>query len=287
MSSGAHGHVDDTAGPNVDGAGVKFLVGVLLGSDVRGRSAKARDHVGIRLPGHAEALAVAEIGNLQGAARGEQQILGLEVAVGNAHLVEVLDTPHHLLEEAVGLLDLQLAARQDESVQVAASTELHDLAVVALGVLEQVEGVDDVGVAQGRRDAELGRKALAVLLLRLVRPSAELLDCEQLLAAAANLFVRYPDDAKGASADDFLALAVLLHQGRGGVGPALLVDELFFFLTKRVDPVGDERKVVLWRGFLFLSDDAPPHVGQLLLSSAGSQEVLMSALGFGDGGEAT
>lgn len=285
MPSGPHRHVDNTASPDIHGSGVKLLVGILFGRNVGGRAAKARDHVGIRLPGHAEALAVAKVGDFQGAASGEQQVLGLEVAVGNAHLVEVLDAPHHLLEEAVGLLNLQLAARQDESVQIAASTKLHDLAKVALGVLEQIKGVDDVGVAQGGGDAELGREALAVLLLRLVGPSAEFLDGEELLAAGAHLLVRYPDDAKGATADDFLAFAILFHQRR--ILGSLLVDCVLLLLAQRIDPVGDEREIAVRRGLLFLSDDASPHVGQLLLPSAGSQVVLMAARDVGEENEAT
>ena len=109
MAAGPHRHVDDAAGPDVDGAGIEFLVGVFFRGDVGGGAAQARDHVGISLPGHAEALAVTKVGNLERTASGQEEVLGLQVSVGDTHLVEVLDTTHHLLEEAVGLLDLQLA----------------------------------------------------------------------------------------------------------------------------------------------------------------------------------
>jgi len=68
----AHGHVDDAAGPDIDGASVKLLVGVLLGGDVGSGAADSGDHVGLSLPGVAEALAVAKVGDLEGATLGQQ-----------------------------------------------------------------------------------------------------------------------------------------------------------------------------------------------------------------------
>ena len=66
-ATSAHGHVDDTTCPNINGAGVNLLVNVLLGGGVSSRPAKAGRHVSTVLPGHAKAFAIAEIFHLDDA----------------------------------------------------------------------------------------------------------------------------------------------------------------------------------------------------------------------------
>lgn len=210
---GAHHHVDDAAGPNVDRAGVERLVLELLGRDVGPRAAHAVDHVDALLPRHAEALAVAKVADLAHAVLGQQHVLGLEVAVRDAHGVHVRDAAQDLLEEAVGLLgDEPGAGAEDERVQVAAWAELHHLAEPAVGVLHEVERVDDVVVPQRGRDAELGHEPLAKRLLVLGAALFELLDRVQHLVAIGVEAMGHPHRAIRALANDLVALAVLLHQ---------------------------------------------------------------------------
>ena len=290
MAAGAHGHVDDAGGPDIDGAGIELAIDILLGGDVGRTAAQARRHVGLLLPGHAEALAVAEIGDLEGAPGRQQQVLGLEVAVGDAHLVHVLDPAHQLLEVAVGLDHVEPAGRQHQRVQIPAGAEFHDLAVVALGVLQQVEGVDDVGVPQRRGDAEFRRQALLVLLGRFLRPAPEFLDRVELLAFAVVRvrLVRDAHDAEGAPADDFLAFAVLFHQRVRARGSAFLVRREFLPLVlELVHPGGHQRQlgVLVGAGGVVsaLADEhVAEHVGKLLLPFGALQLVFVGAVGVED-----
>lgn len=106
MPSGPHGHVDDAAGPDIDSAGIELFVDILLGSNVRSRTAQASGHVRLLLPSHSKALSISEIGDLDGSVACEEQVLGLEIAMCDTHFVHVLNTAHELLEEAVSLDDL-------------------------------------------------------------------------------------------------------------------------------------------------------------------------------------
>ena len=112
----AHRHVDDAAGPDVDGARVELVVDVLLRRDVGGAAAQPGHHVRLLLPGHAEALAVAEVGDLEAAVRREQQVLRLQVPVRHPHFVDVLDPAHQLFEVAVGFHHFEFARGEDERV---------------------------------------------------------------------------------------------------------------------------------------------------------------------------
>lgn len=279
VASRAHGHVDDARRPDIDGPRIKFLVNVLFGRNVWGRAAEAGDEVRIGFPGHTETLAIAEIGNLESAVRREQQIFGLEIPMGDAHLVHVFNAAHHLFKVAIGFVDFELARSEDEGVEVTAGTEFHDLAVIAFGVLQEVESVDDVGMAQGGGDAEFRRQAFAILFLRLLGTTAKLLDGVELLAGALGALVGDADDAKGAAADNFLALAIFFNEGGGGVGLVGGREDLLF-AAQLIDPAGHEGEllvaVVVLRGLLLATQDVSQHVGQLFLALGRLEIVLMA-----------
>jgi len=113
VSACSHGHVNDTASPDIDCSRIELLVDVLLRSDVRSRAAKSSGHVGLLLPSHAEAFTVTEIGDLDGAMLGEKEILRLQVSVRNAHLMHLFDSAHELLKETVGFGDIELPRREN------------------------------------------------------------------------------------------------------------------------------------------------------------------------------
>jgi hypothetical protein len=105
----------------------------------------------------------------------EQEVLGLDVAVGDAHRVEVVDALEHLAEVRVHV-ERAHRALLDGRVEVAAGTVLHNLAPVARLVLDEVDRLDDVEVVERRRDAKLGRELLDIVLLGLILAAlAELL----------------------------------------------------------------------------------------------------------------
>ncbi|KAI6766537.1 hypothetical protein HG531_011759 [Fusarium graminearum] len=179
----------------------------------------------IRFPSHSETLSVAEICNLKGAAGGKKQIL---------------NTTHHLLEETIGFLNLELPTREDEGVEISTSTELHYFTIIALGVLEQVKRMNDVGVSKGRRYAKFGCKALAVLLFCLFGSASELLDSKQLFIAASNFLVRDANNAERATSDYFLTFAVFFDKSRCCTGSSFLLAGFVLLLLQSVHPVRDE-----------------------------------------------
>ena len=61
--------------------------------------------MGFLLPGHTETFTVTKIGNLECTVSGQEQIFRLEVTVCDTHFVHILNTPHQLLEKAVGFGD--------------------------------------------------------------------------------------------------------------------------------------------------------------------------------------
>lgn len=101
--------------------------------------------------------------------------------MGDALPVQVGYPGEDLLEAALDLARAH-AAFLNRRVQVAAGTELHHLTPVLRLVLDEVDGLDDVDVVQGGRDAELGGELLDVFLLRLVlAPLAEFLQSRSVL----------------------------------------------------------------------------------------------------------
>lgn len=84
----------------------------------------------------------------------EEYVLRLDVTVGNALRVEVGDAGEHLYKAALDLC-WGHGALLDGSIEIAAGTILHDLAPIVIFVLNEVDGLDDIGMVQGGGDAEL------------------------------------------------------------------------------------------------------------------------------------
>ena len=78
----------------------------------------------------------------------EEEILRLDVAMGDALAVEVGDAGEHLPEAALDLWGGH-AALLDDGVEIAAGAVLHDLAPVVAFVLDKIDGLDNVFMMQG------------------------------------------------------------------------------------------------------------------------------------------
>lgn len=168
---GAHDELgeDGADGPDVDGARV-----VPGAEEELGRAVPARDDVG----GHVlvrvgEAARQAKVGELDVAVGGDEQVVGLDVAVQDEVLVA---EPHGAGEHAHPGLDVGGAVAHavrvaDEHFQVAERQVLeHQVEVLVLGGEDGQEG-DDVGVVELLEVFELahgvGRHALGVFFLDL------------------------------------------------------------------------------------------------------------------------
>ena len=117
----AHEHlVDEHARrPPVDGLAVALGLDD-LGREVLGRAAERPRAV-------LDQLGEAEVDDLQVALAVEQQVLGLEVAVDDVAVVEVLEREHHrrAVEGGGGLVELALLLQQREELAALADLEHH------------------------------------------------------------------------------------------------------------------------------------------------------------------
>ena len=100
----------------------------------------------------------------------QKQILRLDIPVRHTHRMQILDTLQDLLETAFDFADAHVALF-DGSVKISTWTILHDFTTMVLFVLNEVDGLDDIGVVQGGRDAEFRSELLDVFLFRLVLSS--------------------------------------------------------------------------------------------------------------------
>lgn len=81
------------------------------------------------------------------ALRVEEQILRLDVTMGNTLAVKIVHAGQDLLEAALDLARRH-APSLDRCVEVSAWAELHDFAPVLILVLDEIDGLDDVDVMQ-------------------------------------------------------------------------------------------------------------------------------------------
>lgn len=102
--------------------------------------------------------------------------------------------------------------------------------------------------------------------------------------------MRDTDDAKGATADDLLALAVLVDQRSSGVGATLLIgSQLIPLGFELVDPGGHKRQLLLIHLVVSLfpaTQHIAQQVGQLFLPPGASQIMRMVAESFWENLEA-
>ena len=105
-------------------------------------------------PGKTEALCVAKVCDFDGAGVGQEDVLGLQVAVGDAHFVHVGDTLHDLLEEAIcfELFESQNSTGADEpssfnySIRISLSPGCHTFDPLDV----QLDSKHCIGIAQRR-----------------------------------------------------------------------------------------------------------------------------------------
>ncbi|KAI6765443.1 hypothetical protein HG530_006513 [Fusarium avenaceum] len=126
--------MDDTASPDIDCSAIILLVRIYFRGNIRPRTTQPGHHMDVVLPSHTKAVAVAEITDLESTVPTKQQVFWLEIAVHYTHLVQILDSAHQLLKEAVRLLHFQLPRLLHEREEVAAFKVLHHLAVVPLRI---------------------------------------------------------------------------------------------------------------------------------------------------------
>ena len=141
-----HDVEDDAEGPQVDSAAVSLGLGVGedLGGDVEGGATE-----GLHEGGVVEGAGEAKVGELDdaGVVEGEEDVLGLEVAVDDAEVVvEVVDGVEQLLEVELGALLGEELVVADLVEQLLAGELQHHVDVV-VGV-DDLDDLDDVGVLQ-------------------------------------------------------------------------------------------------------------------------------------------
>jgi hypothetical protein len=113
--------------------------------------------------------------------------------MGDTHVMHVFHATHKLFEITICFCDFKFGGCEDESVEVAAGTIFHDFAVITFGVLEEIEGVNDVGMTKGGGDAEFRGKSFCVLFDSFLRTTTEFFDGVELFDGGIDgvWFMRY------------------------------------------------------------------------------------------------
>ena len=195
--------VEEAAGrPDVALEGV-LLVLELFGRGVDGRALVEGEVVDLADLGVVDATSAAEVGHLDHHALGDEDVLGLEVAVEDALHVHDDEGLHDLLEDAQDFLHRQLLVLLLEvAQQVAVLAVLHDdLEDLVLLVETAVVDLDQVGVHELLHYVNLLQR-----LLHLERVHVDLLQGEGTVLAVPDQV----DAAEGTLTDDVNRL-VLLH----------------------------------------------------------------------------
>lgn len=154
-----HREEDDAAGPDVDLRAEVPLTFNHFGRRVARTAARC-------LELHALFVRVGEteVDQLQVLLVVEQQILRFQVAMHDAQLVQVLNRALDLLEVLAGFLLRELLLLDDVVEEFAPRHVLHDEEKL-VGRFDDLEELDDVGVADHLQDLDLSRDALHVGLL--------------------------------------------------------------------------------------------------------------------------
>ena len=188
----------------------------LLGREVVGAP---DEHVGARdagLPVRVEGARDPEVGELHGPVAGEEDVLGLDVAVDHPLRLGVGQGAADLGADAGGLGGRQRPLAPDARLEVLPLHELHD-EVGALVVLAPVEQVHEVRVRQAGHQEGLAAEPLGVLLVG-QEPRVQALHRH---VAAQHGVARSPDRRHSAAADQLVEAVALPEQGlRHGRRPA-------------------------------------------------------------------
>eukprot|EP00964_Phaeocystis_antarctica_P042261 scaffold24197_cov63-Phaeocystis_antarctica.AAC.5 len=166
--------------------GLRAAAAELLRRGVAERAARRRGCAQPRGRGGAHALARTEVGHLDGGVgvgRGEQQVLGLEVAVQHAARVHVLHRAEHLVHLPRRLRLVEAPLRIHDPLEEFAAWRPLDQEDVLRGVEQVAVASDDVRVAQRPPD-------LLLLLELHSRPRREVGQCGHLGHELAGLLLR-------------------------------------------------------------------------------------------------
>ena len=180
----------DVRGARAGFAGVLFRAGVVG----RQKPHLRRGDVGLHGPGH---LGDAEIEEFGGGSGRHHDVAGLQVAVDDEVLMEIMDGGADLHEQLDAFADVEPVVVA-VAVQRGAFNELHDVIGRTVGGVAAVEDAGDVGVFEAGED--LAFLAEAVGKKRGVLIGDEKLQCD-ILAECAIVADRQKDDAHAAAAE--------------------------------------------------------------------------------------
>jgi len=148
-----------------------------------------------------------EINDLHNAVLVDNDVVQLQIAMCEAHAVQVADTTQNLQCAACNLLFAHFTSH-DRGEEIERRI-FHDFVPITL-FMDNIDRLDDIAVMEGGADTELGRDLLVVLFLALVRvPCSKLLDRKRLAVASA---LHKPDRAACARAKDSPELSVFRLQ---------------------------------------------------------------------------
>lgn len=106
-----------------------------------------------------------KVDNLEDTEVVEYEVVELKVAVGDAHVVEIVEAGQELTPAACDLL-ARHHARHDDGKEVVGGI-FHDF-VEDGALLDDIEGLNDIGVVQSGTNAEFGRHLFDVIFIGLV-----------------------------------------------------------------------------------------------------------------------
>lgn len=134
-------------------------------------------------------------------------VVQLQITMRQAHRVQIADTVDDLQERTGNFLARHLPSHDDgEQIEWGVFHDLEPSVVL----LDDIHGLDDVAMVEGRTNTELGRHFFRIILLRFPRMSlSELFDCKRDTIAAP---LQQAHGTAGAGAQNFSELAVLGFQ---------------------------------------------------------------------------
>lgn len=146
----------------------------------------------------------AKVDDLDDAVFVHDTVVQLQISVGNTHLVQIRDALDHTVEAAGNLVAAHVTLHHGGEELILGV--LHHL-VEAIVLLDDINGLDDVGMVESGAQGVLGHDLLGVDAFRLDRATlAELLDSKGLVVRGAS---QDADRAASAMAQNLAHLAVL------------------------------------------------------------------------------
>lgn len=157
-----YSYVDNIVCLNIDSLCVEFFVGVFFGGDIRCRIIEVRYYMSVCFLSYLEIFVIVKVGNFDCILCSQEEVFGFEVMMSNIYFVQVFDVLYDLFEEVVGFLDFEFFVGEDQCIEIFIGVKFYDFVVVIFCVFEKIEGVNDVGVVEGRRNIEFGCEMFVV-----------------------------------------------------------------------------------------------------------------------------